>query len=194
MEPFVKLPGRFLRIDPSEMTPAQQSVVNEVMATRGSLRGKAYSFRGAFYPVLQNPELLSVVQKLGEYLRFGSHLPQDLVELAILITIRLWNCGYAWGGHAPNALEHGLAKDVVDAVAKLERPANMSERVAAVHDFAIALHKDKSVSDQLFSEARRHVGEQGLLDLIAICGYYSLVGMIIAVDKTPVPPGRTAPF
>lgn len=194
MNAFVKLPGRFSRPDPDHLTPEQQKVVDEVMASRGSERGRPYSFRGAFYPVLQNPELLSPMQKVGEYLRFKCHLSEDLVELAILISLRHCNCRYAWDGHAPNALKAGLPQTVVDAVGKMERPAAMSPAVAAVHDFAVSLHREKQVSDELFAEARRQVGEQGLLDVVAICGYYSLVGMIIAADRTPMPEGRSAPF
>ena len=194
MNAFVKLAGRFARPDPKNLTAEQQKVVDEVMASRGSDRGRPYSFRGAFYPVLQNPELLSPMQKVGEYLRFKCHLSEDLVELAILISLRQCNCRYAWDGHAPNALKAGLPANVIQAVGENRRPAGMSPAVTAVHDFAIALHREKQVSDELFAAARGHVGEQGLLDVVAICGYYTMVGMVIAADRTPIPEGRSAPF
>jgi len=33
-------------------------------------------------------------------------------------------------------------------------------------------------------------GEQGVVDLIAVNGYYVLVSMILNVDRTPVPGGK----
>lgn len=194
MDQFINLPGRLSRVDPENLTPAQQAVVNDVIESRGAKRGRVYSFRGAFYPVLQNPELLSVIQKLGEYCRYKSHLPPALSEFAILITCRVWGCRYAWAAHAPLAIKHGMPEAILEEVAKQQRPSNMTQEMAAVYEFAMALHRDKTVPDELFLRVKQVLGEPCVLDLTAICGYYTLLGMTILVDRTPMPEGWTAPF
>jgi 4-carboxymuconolactone decarboxylase len=36
-------------------------------------------------------------------------------------------------------------------------------------------------------------GDQGVMDLIAVNGYYTLVAMVLNVDRTPVPGGNPLP-
>ena len=75
-------------------------------------------------------ELMSRVQKVGEYLRYSSSLPQKLVEMTVLMTARRWTQQYEWNAHYPLALKAGLKKDVADAIAEgiaAAMPANSSQ-------------------------------------------------------------------
>jgi 4-carboxymuconolactone decarboxylase len=45
------------------------------------------------------------------------------------------------------------------------------------------------VSDATFAKARERFGEQGVIDLVGTCGYYSLVAMVLNVDRHPLPEG-----
>ena len=63
------------------LPPDAQKVYDRITAKRGKIGGP--------YVPLMHPHLLAEhVSELGEYLRFGSTLPGDLRELAILITAR----------------------------------------------------------------------------------------------------------
>ena len=52
----------------------------------------------------------------------------------------------------------------------------------------------KAVSDVTFKAAVEKFGEQGVVDLIAVNGYYVLVSMILNVDRTPIPGGGKPPL
>ncbi len=65
---------------------------------------------------------------------------------------------------------------------------------AAVYDFCNELHKEKSVSDSAFKAAVDQFGERGVVDLIGVTGYYTMVSMVLNVDRHPIPGGAPAPL
>ena len=65
----------------------------------------------------------------------------------------------------------------------------MSAVQAAVYDFASELQHDRRVSDATFARAAEHLDHQSLIDLVALCGYYGLIAMVLNVALVPVPEG-----
>jgi 4-carboxymuconolactone decarboxylase len=155
------------------MTPDQLRAAEEFRQLRG-----VEPF-GPFIPLLKSPELMTRVSALGEYLRYRSALPPRLRELAILITAAHWRQQYEWDVHAPVALEAGIAQSVLDAVWKGDAPADLDTAQQALHDLCIAIHRDRTVFRALHDRARAALGEQGAIDAIAICGYYSMLAMVL---------------
>ena len=58
-----------------------------------------------------------------------------------------------------------------------------------VYDFSRSLHDTHRVSDALFKRAFDRFGERGVIDLIAVNGYYTLISFLLNVDQTPLPAG-----
>jgi 4-carboxymuconolactone decarboxylase len=50
------------------------------------------------------------------------------------------------------------------------------------------------VSDANYARVVERFGEHGAVDLIGIIGYYTLVSMILNVDRVPIPGGAPAPL
>src|SRR5947209_8087338 len=123
-------PMRFPPLKPEDWSDAQRQVAAEIVAgPRGELRGP-------FVPLIYSPALAAQVQKLGEYLRFGTRLPNDLLELAVLVTARRFGCPNIWHAHRALALEAGLAPAIVAAIAADRRPDPMPDDATIVFDFA----------------------------------------------------------
>jgi 4-carboxymuconolactone decarboxylase len=61
---------------------------------------------------------------------------------------------------------------------------------AAVYDFCTQLHRTRNVSDAAFKRAAELLGEQGVMDLIGVSGYYTAVSMTLNVAQVPVPDGK----
>jgi 4-carboxymuconolactone decarboxylase len=181
-------PRRFPDLPKEGMTDAQKRVYE---AIAGGPRG---SVRGPFAVLLRSPELADRVQKLGEHLRFHSTLPARLNEFAILINARFWGSKYEWYAHRPLALKGGLAESIADDVANGRRPAGMKDDEALVFDFCSVLHRQHFVDDALFTRAVSVLGEQGVVDLIGVSGYYSLVSMVLNVAEVPLPTGVASPW
>lgn len=187
---------RFPLIPVDQLSAEQRAMYDSI---RGGPRAQLASFSGAapgplggpFNLMLRSPEIGNIVQSLGGAIRFKSSLPAKLNEFAICITARYWTANYEWYAHCKLALEAGLDPAKAQAVAENRRPANMDEAEAIVYDFSHELHHQKSVSDENFKRALDCLGERGVFDLIAVNGYYSLISMVLNVDRVPLPEGAT---
>lgn len=175
---------RFPELTEAGMSPAQRRVAD---AIRSGPRGKLI---GPFNAWLRSPELADRLQKVGEYIRFNSSLPTRLNELAILITARSWGSQFEWWAHAKFALDAGLDRTIVDAIAEGRKPQSMSGDETIIYDFCTQLRRDKVVSDATYEAMRTAFGEQGIVDVIAASGYYDLVSMTLNVAEIPMPAGE----
>ena len=171
-----------------QMTDAQRSAAEAV------IKGPRGALYGPFVPLLRSPELLENAQRMGEYLRYRSAIGVRLSELAILVTARQWNQGVEWAIHAPIAAQVGIPPGVVRAIARRERPEGMLVDESVVHDFCIELHRDKGVSDRTYAEALALFGEQGVVDLMGLNGYYTFLAMVMNTARTEVPVSSAAPL
>ena len=179
---------RFPQLDPDRLTAEQRRVADAILSgPRGALVGP-------FNAWLRSPDLADRLQKVGEYLRFGSSLPRRLNEFANLITAREWDAQFEWFAHHRMAMEAGLDPAVAQDLAAGRRPADMRDDEAVVYDFATQLRRDRRVSDATFRSAVDMLGEQGVVDLIAVTGYYDLVSMTLNVAQVPVPGGGGPPL
>jgi 4-carboxymuconolactone decarboxylase len=171
-----------------QLTAAQKKVVKALLA------GSRKAVRGPFIPLLRSPDLCDRTQKLGEYLRFRSVVPRKLRELAILATARHWQQGYEWQAHASSAQEAGLSEQLIDVLALEWDGAGLPADERTVLQFCRELHRDRIVSDRTYEEAKALLGERGVVELCGICGYYTLLAMVMNVAATPVPDGAAVPF
>jgi len=179
---------RFTQLTEATMTPRQRE------SYQGIVSGPRKGARGPFNALLRSPEVADRVQKVGEYIRFQSSIPAALNEMAILITGRFWGAQYEYWAHSALARTAGLPDPIIDAIAEDRRPATMSADERIVYDFCSELFRDRSVSDAAFEAVTDRFGEQGVIDLIAACGYYSIVSMVLNVDRHPLPPGEKPPL
>jgi 4-carboxymuconolactone decarboxylase len=174
---------RFRPLTYAELTPEQKKLADDVLAgERGSLNGPYNVF-------LRSPEMGDLAQKFGAYVRFHSTVPKKLNEFAIIISARFWNAQYEWLAHRKYAAAAGLSPEIIEAVANGKRPASMQPDEEAVYDFCTELLDTRQVSDKTFETAKKQLGEQGIVDLIAVSGYYALVSMTLNVDRYPLPAG-----
>jgi len=181
-------PERLPPLPEASLTPAQKRAAAE-LAT--GPRGAVF---GPFVPLLRSPDFLSPLQKAGEYLRYKSALPPRLSEFAILIVARRWNQQFEWHVHQPIAERSGVSAEHIRAVSQGRRPENMAADEALVHDFLQELQNNRAVSDTTYSRAVELFGERGVVDLCGLCGYYSLLAMVMNVARTALPDGVSPPL
>jgi 4-carboxymuconolactone decarboxylase len=178
-------------IPADRLTDAQKKAIEEFKAAR------SLDISGPFVPLLRSPEVMTRARAMGDYLRFRSSLPPRLSEFVILLTARRWTQQYEWNAHQPLALKGGLKKEVVDAIAEGRRPAQMADDEDAVYTLIDELNRNQSVTDTTYARAIAAVGEQGLIDAIAIAGQYTMLAMVLNTARTPLPDGAKpalAPF
>ncbi len=171
--------NRMPPIPDEEMTEAQKEAVEEFRSARGEPRGP-------WSVILRSPELLNRLRGVSDYLRFNSSLPPRLSEFVILLTAREWTQNYEWAAHHRLAMEGGLSPDIASAVADGRRPEGMADDEAALYDFCTALHRDGRVSDAAYARALDEFGEQGIVEMVGLSGYYTLIAMVLNTARTPL--------
>jgi 4-carboxymuconolactone decarboxylase len=178
---------RFPRLGAEAMTPRQREVAALIAA---SPRGEV---RGPFLALIHHPELAQRLQQLGEQLRWGAKLPPRLVELAVLVTARRWTCQHEWFIHVQLARKAGLSEQVVIDLKENRKPALNAEE-AAVYAFCTEAHASGRVSDATFGEVQKRFGLDGALELLVLCGYYSLMAMVLNTAGFPLPDNAPPPL
>jgi 4-carboxymuconolactone decarboxylase len=170
-------PIRFPPIEHDALSPAQREAVGEIIA---GPRGK---FGGPFVPLLRSPHLLQVCQQVGVYLRYRSPLPDSLREFATLLVVRRWEASSEWDVHAPLALMAGNSPAVISDLAEKRRPSGASLEALAVHDLVVELLETRFVSPTTYNAALDVLGEEQLMDVVGVCGYYIQLSLVINLNQ-----------
>ena len=180
--------NRYRQIAVAEMNPAQKRVHDQIIA------GKRGRFGGPFELLIRAPEICGLASQLGEHLRWGTSLPDRLSELAICTTARFWRAQYEWYAHAPLAVNAGVPAAAIEAIRTGGTPHFTAADEALVHRLCSEIFRTQRLSDASFSEATAAFGEQGLVELISLIGYYTLIGNTLNVFQVALPAGETPPF
>ncbi|SEM89477.1 4-carboxymuconolactone decarboxylase [Loktanella fryxellensis] len=164
---------RLPHLDEGALSAAQQAVFDAIV---NGPRGRVV---GPLRVWLQSPALADRAQALGQYARYDSTLTPAQSEIAILVTARIWSAGFEWTHHAPIAMDAGVPQHAVTAIGLARRVMLDDPAWQAVFDFAVELHRDRRVTDATYDAALATLGQQGCVDLVGICGYYTLISMTI---------------
>ena len=162
-----------------EMTDAQRKAADEMIA------GPRKGVKGPFVPLLRSPELMDRLQKVGEYLRFQSSLDPRISELVMLVVSREWTQHFEWFVHVPLGRKAGISEDTIAALADGRRPSGMSEDEEVAYDFCEELLRNKGVSETTYRRAVVRFGENGVIDMLGVAGYFTTMSMIMNVAHSP---------
>jgi 4-carboxymuconolactone decarboxylase len=173
---------------PESLDEAQRKAAQELAS------GPRGGVKGPFVALLRSPALLDRLGKVGEHLRFGSSLPARVSELVMLVVAREWTNRFEWAVHAPIARQSGVGGDVIDALAQGRYPRGMAADEEIAYEVCNELSRTKGVCDETYRRAAKVFGENGLVDLVAVYGYFVTVCAIMNVAHTPPPDGSDAAF
>src|SRR5713101_5477291 len=154
--------------DLAVLSPRQQEISDQITSRRGGTRGP-------FLVWLRSPELCEKVEALGAYCRFESALEPRLRELSLLIAARHWDAQYSWNAHIGKAVDLGVSRESLDALAENREPKFTQRDEEIAYRFSTEILRDHFVSDDTFAVALDELGEQGVVDLIGSLGNFSML-------------------
>ena len=172
-------------IPPEKQTDAQKKAAQEF---RGERMTDVF---GPFVPLSRSPQLMMDAARMGTYLRFGNTLPRALSEFAVILQARRWTQEYEWYVHAGDARTAGLPEEIIQAVAEGRRPEKMTDEQEIIYEFGRELNENRAVTDRTYARAVARFGEPGVMDLVGLNGFYTLISMALNVGRTPLPAGAT---
>ena len=157
----------------------------QAKAAKDLVAGPRGGVIGPFKPLMYSPDLLARVQKTGEYLRYNTGLDKRLTELVILVVAHHWGQPVEWNIHYPIALQAGVKPADADAIATGAMPTTLDAEQRIVYNFCRQVLTQKAVDDAGYAAVIDAFGEKGVVDLTSLCGYYSLLAMVMNVARTP---------
>ena len=169
-----------------DMSDAQRAVHDAIVS------GPRGSIRGPFLAWITNPDMAMAGQKLGEYFRFNTSITRDLAEIAICVTGAHYKAEFEWWAHSRFAHEEGVSEEITEAIRTGQEPEFADEKSRVVYDTARALNLRHRLTDDEFAAARAVLGEEGLVDVIGLCGYYALVSLTLNAYEVDTPDGSRA--
>ena len=171
-----------------QLNPEQKAVAAEVLKQSSAGLGGPYAM------LINSPELLRRYLLMTEYLRQKTSLPKHLNEMAILLEARIWDAQYEWWAHEPLARKAGLSEAIINDIRDGKRPSALQPDEAIVYDFVTELLHKKQLSDETFARAKQILGDQQVVDLAAVTGFYVMVSAVIAAGRVGIPNSGPAPM
>jgi 4-carboxymuconolactone decarboxylase len=141
---------------------------------------------------LNSPEMARHATRLGAVLRFDTVFPAKLSEIAILVTARHWSSHYEWYAHKRLALKGGMDPKIIDAIRDRRTPVFDDSKGRIIYDVSKSLHEGHGVSKALYDEAVTQLGERGIVEIIGLCGYYTMVSMTLNTFEFELPEGEVS--
>src|SRR5207253_3155450 len=177
---------RLKLLSPGEMSADQKETYDE------SIAGKRGAPPAPMMAWLNSPEMARHATRLGGVLRFDTIFPAKLSEIAILVTARHWTAHYEWYAHRRLALAGGMKPAVIDAIRDRRTPEFDDPKGKMIYDVAKSLHEGHGVEKGLYDDAVKLLGERGVVEVIGLCGYYTLVSMTLNTFEFGLPEGEVS--
>ncbi|GLH78658.1 4-carboxymuconolactone decarboxylase [Bradyrhizobium sp. SSBR45G] len=177
---------RLKLLSPGEMSADQRQTYDESIASK---RGSPPPPMMAW---LNSPEMARHATRLGAILRYDTMFPAALSEIAILVTARHWTAHYEWYAHKRLALAGGLDIKIIDAIRDRRTPDFSDPKAKMIYDVAKSLHEGHGLTDALYADAIALLGERGLVEIIGLCGYYTMVSMTLNTFEFDLPEGEVS--
>jgi 4-carboxymuconolactone decarboxylase len=173
-----------------ELEESSRQTWDAIIRTRGSAAlNDAGELVGPFNPWLYAPALGAQLSEVGAVLRFQASIERRLLELAIVTVAAHWRAEFEWFAHARFAREEGVTAEVIDAIRLGKTPAFRRDDERIVHAATGQLVTRGGLDDDTYEELFALFGAEGTVQLVSLCGYYSLVSFTLNTFQVELPPG-----
>ena len=183
---------RLRYITEDELDEDQRKIWEPLISSRGSagtLVNDDGGLIGPFNSMLYSPAIGARVSALGAAVRFGSDLPPNVAEVAILTVGAHWRSNFEFWAHSRLGRDAGLPDHVIDAISTGEQPNFDDEREALAHAMARMLLQSGRVDDETYGEVVESFGSKGAVELTTLIGYYCLISLTLNTFAVELPSG-----
>jgi 4-carboxymuconolactone decarboxylase len=167
-----------------------RQVWDSVVGSRGGrLVNEHGGLIGPFNAFVCAPQVGLRLSELGRAVRFETSIERRLSELAIITVAARWEAEFEWAAHAGLVRELGVPGAAVDAIGRGDEPQLQEDDERVVHAVARQLAETGHLDQDAYDAARRLLGDTGLVELVSLCGYYTLISFLLNAFTVPAPPG-----
>ena len=154
-----------------QVAPRDHAVVDGIVQSRGALQGPFTMF-------LHCPELAGRLAHLGAFVRFEGSLDMRVRVLAAMTVARELDAVYVWGAQTGGARRLGVPETTITAIRE-KHARGIPPEDAQIVEFTRELMRKHRVDDATFKALRARLGDDGLIQLTGVIGYYSMLAMTV---------------
>jgi 4-carboxymuconolactone decarboxylase len=164
------------------LTGADKEIYDDILRRRSA---KGVHHLGPYVPLLNYPELAKHIERLGYFYKYESDLPGHLYQFTVLEIARKSGVEFVWRDHIDAARKAGVPDSVIDAIE--DGGDNLEQPYQIVRDVMDWAFRFKSIPKDLQDRAIAELGTHGFIELVTLCGFYTLVGMVNSCFDVPLP-------
>ena len=168
---------------PPEQLSEEQRALHDTIAAQRSVG----QVRGPFAVLLRTPDIGARVADMVDHMLSETRVPLLLKELAIIVIARHYTAQYEWFIHARRAGEAGIDLAVIDAVRHRRRPEFTDPLQELVYDMTLETVETGKLSDERYAEAVAAFGEEAMVELVALIGFYIMIAVFLVSFDVDVP-------
>jgi 4-carboxymuconolactone decarboxylase len=196
-ESIEQLGGRLPLLTPDKLNDAQRKLYDFVDSTLVPL-AKEVGFEakvssgaliGPFNPFLFAPEISQAYQELLNIEWKHTKIERRVREVIILTVGYVWNSAYEMYAHTAVARHIGFSEDAIASLRRGEASEDLSPAEQTAQRFVKQLCTTYAVDDELYQEAERVFGVEGVVNMIQLAGIYVITAATLNAFKIPVPQG-----
>lgn len=169
-------------------TPAALAEMQRIAQVRSHADGRA-ELAAVYVALFNNPSVARLVGALGEHLRFDGTLPDDVRELAILRYAARRDLGYEWSHHVRPATLAGIDEATIAALVTDAVPAGLDPTHAAAVEAVDQVVAGGEIAPDTQRILTSEFGDAGVVELVALCGLYALMGYMTTAFAIEPEPG-----
>ena len=184
---------RLAALSSDTMTPEQVGLYREILSgPRGQgpravlLANGAGGLAGPFNAMLYAPEVGHALQELGAAIRFRTSLTPRIREMAILVVAQAWDSGYERSSHELIGRDAGLTEPEIEALRAGTDPGFAEEQERVAYSVVRSLVDSADLDDEPYETAVGVLGEQALVELSTLVGYYATLALQLRIFRVGV--------
>ena len=159
---------------------------------RGARQGRI-GMVGPYGVWARAPQIGEPTQQLGAALRFGSSLSETVKEVVICTVAAFNEARFVFAAHRRLGLQAGLNDAALEQLRQGQVPALEGDEAVA-WSVTQALLEHHRVPEEQYRAALDAFGEQGLIELVTLAGYYTITSMTVNCFDVDLAPGMVDPF
>ncbi|MGZ4508018.1 MAG: carboxymuconolactone decarboxylase family protein [Blastococcus sp.] len=187
---------RLPQLTPDELGPEQRALYDAIVGGPRAagpqlfeLADRRGRLNGPFGVMLHSPAVGGALQELGAAIRYRSVLGDRLREIAVLAVAAHWSSEFERYAHEPLGRRVGLTDAQLEALAAGAEVALDDPAEALGLRIVRALLGSGDLADDEYAEGCRVLGEQVLVELTALVGYYATLALQLRVFRIGAPGG-----
>jgi len=116
---------------------------------------------------------------MGDAILIKTKLNPKFREMAILRSAAILDCDYEFQAHIRYGKQVGMTDEEIEAIKDWEKSKLFNETERAVLRFVDEVARGGRVKDKTFSDLKRYLDEQEMVELTLTVGYYGMLARLL---------------